>query len=176
MRRVPPAPAPKPASPEPELSVDSILQQVNALVESWAAKNLTPDALEKHITNLLEYHQKTVFLKLMGFDKRFGSWELDHCNGRSGNSLAGDILRQKHTEAIKRFFEKHFPDDTILEFTPEETAKIQEQYRSEYNRQVEYQIRELARKDATSDLARLLSNIGEASPLLKLFLNSVPSR
>lgn len=176
MRRVPTEPAPKPASPKPELSVDSILQRVNTLVESWAAKNLTPDALEKRITNLLEYHQKTVFLSLMGFEDRYGSWAIDHCNGRSGNSIAGDVLRQKHTEALKRFFEKHFPDDTILEFTPEETAKLQAQYRQEYNRQVESQIRELARKDATSDLSRLLSNIGEASPLLKLFLNSVPSR
>jgi hypothetical protein len=53
------------------------------------------------IKSLLDKHQQQIILKLLGFDTNYnGSWELDHCNGRAGNSAAGNYLSQIAREQI----------------------------------------------------------------------------
>ena len=64
-----------------------------------------PIKIKKRVTDLLEKNLEQGIITLLGFDYRWGKWEVDHCNGRSGESSVGDYMKQQHSVAIKEFFD-----------------------------------------------------------------------
>jgi hypothetical protein len=80
--------------------VDSLLTSIACAVEEWKAKN-TKEVIKTTVTELLDKESKQLTLKLLGFEDRWGKWEVDHCNGRGGESAAGDYLRIAQKTAIQ---------------------------------------------------------------------------
>ena len=66
--------------------------------------------IEKNVTKMLDARLEELVAKMMGFDYRYGRWELDHCNGRDGESAAGDWLRNRAKKAIEDWLEKQAGD------------------------------------------------------------------
>ncbi len=86
--------------------IDSTIPIIANAVEEWKKKN-TSALLTKRVTDLLNNNSETIVMKLLGFNVSYGEkWELDHCNGRSGNSAAGDYLREVQSNAIKEWLSK----------------------------------------------------------------------
>ena len=82
--------------------IDELLPVIAQAVATWKLNNTAPIVKDK-ITRLLDANSKEITMKLLGFDKRWNEWELDHCNSRSGNSAAGDFIRSTQAEAIKEW-------------------------------------------------------------------------
>ncbi len=82
--------------------IDELLPVIAQAVAAWKLNN-TATVVKDKITHLLDANSKEITMKLLGFDNRWNAWELDHCNGRSGNSAAGDFLRSTQAEAIKEW-------------------------------------------------------------------------
>lgn len=87
-------------STQTEISLEKInplndmLGVVLQAVSDWRAKN-TESALKTRVHELLDRNSKEITMKLLGFDSRYvKQWELDHCNGRAGESAAGDYLKR----------------------------------------------------------------------------------
>jgi len=80
--------------------IDDLLPELATAVEHWRAIN-TPQQMHKQIHARLDKERDTIVLKLLGFDASYGGFSLDHCNGRAGDSAAGDFLRKAQSEAIQ---------------------------------------------------------------------------
>lgn len=82
--------------------IDELLPVIAQAVAAWKLNN-TATVVKDKITRLLDANSKEITMKLLGFDQHWNEWELDHCNGRSGNSAAGDFIRSTQAEAIKEW-------------------------------------------------------------------------
>ena len=81
-----------------------VLSVVTQTIDAWKKEN-TPEVLKKKTKKLLDNNSEEIVYKLLGFDKDSwnGKWKLDHCNGRSGNSAAGDYIRKCQKETIDKW-------------------------------------------------------------------------
>jgi hypothetical protein len=84
-------------------SIEDALTVAEKAREEWLAENSGEDRIKSRVQTILDKRMEETVGKLLGFDTSWGKWELDHCNGRSGNSAAGDFIREKAREAIKEW-------------------------------------------------------------------------
>ena len=83
--------------------VDEVVTHIHAALSDWKSKN-TPETIKATVTKQLDKAADEVLYKLLGFDFRYSKWDVDHCNGRSGESAAGDYLRKHKQTAIEEWF------------------------------------------------------------------------
>ena len=81
--------------------VEISAENIQAAYMKWLAKN-TPETIQNNCLNILDKSKDDILRALLGFDKdSWGrqEWKVDHCNGRAGESAAGDYLR-RHQQAV----------------------------------------------------------------------------
>lgn len=125
-------------------------------INDWIAAN-PPENLAKEVTEWLNRNKKDITCHLLGFDRSWGEWRVDHCNGRAGESAVGDYLRMTASKSIKDWF-----DSMPLPKIEGDVAKAFEKealevYRREYNTQ----LRELVTKQAKEDAENVMRKVGE---------------
>ena len=81
-----------------------LITVIDTAIDKWVQNN-PPEKISKEVKSKLDKYKDEITLKLLGFDKNYGdrNWRLDHCNGRSGNSAAGDYLRATQAVAIEEW-------------------------------------------------------------------------
>lgn len=85
------APKPKPKMP----TYEEFYNQVSAEIIKQHNK-YDPKALIDNIVSDFEKQKIKVLADLCGFNSRWGEgWEVDHCNGRAGNSPIGESIKQE---------------------------------------------------------------------------------
>ena len=85
--------------------VEISAENIQAAYMKWLAKN-TPETIQKNCLNILDKSKDDILRALLGFDKdSWGrqEWKLDHCNGRAGESAAGDYLRRHQQATIDQW-------------------------------------------------------------------------
>lgn len=136
--------------------VDDAIAVIAATVETWKAKN-TPQAIKEKTLELLNANSEEIVNKLLGFNKDSwdGKWKLDHCNGRSGNSAAGDYLRNTQAEAIKNWL-SNVPLPKLSEKVLKEVSKEMEfAYVQAYRQQLKDLVTQKANADAEEAFDKL---------------------
>ena len=86
--------------------INDLLPTVLKSIDKWKEKN-SEEALTQRVHKLLDDNAETIVLKLLGFDNRWNKWELDHCNGRKGESAAGDYLKQDYERFLSEYLYKY---------------------------------------------------------------------
>jgi len=81
-------------------AIDAAVQEADKAAADWLGKR---KCIADEITKLLDGRVQEIIGKLLGFDAHWGVWEVDHCNGRSGNSAAGDWLRDAANGAVSEW-------------------------------------------------------------------------
>jgi hypothetical protein len=139
-----------------ENPLDELLGHIAVAIEKWKAEN-TPEKIEAVINRKLDGHADTIILKLLGFDNKWasGTWELDHCNGRAGNSSAGDFIKEHSGEAIKRWLETV----AMPSPSPKVTEQLKKSCRDAYQRAFEQRLGESIRMKAQRDADALLAKV-----------------
>ena len=147
---------------QPVNPLDELLPVIAQAVADWQAIH-TPDAIKKRVTTLLDKSREEIIFKLLGFDKSGwdDKWSLDHCNGRSGDSAAGDYLRNVQSDAIKEWL----GSVPMPSFTPKMLADFKKQYQAEFNQRVQYQLQKLITVEADKRAAELFKNISCSNQL-----------
>lgn len=81
-----------------------LITVIDTAIDKWMQDN-SPEKISKEVKSKLDKYKDEITLKLLGFDKSYGekAWKLDHCNGRAGNSAAGDYLRATQAVAIEEW-------------------------------------------------------------------------
>src|SRR5690242_18794542 len=77
------------------VKVEDLLERAEKARDEWLEAH--QDDLEAFIGRSLNHQLESVVAKVLGFDRRWGErdWEIDHCNGRSGNSFIGEAISAK---------------------------------------------------------------------------------
>jgi hypothetical protein len=141
-------------------SMDVLLPVIAQAVEEWRAQN-SEEAINKSVKALLDKNSKEITFKLLGFKADWNGWELDHCNGRSGESSAGDFIRKAQSEAIKEWL-------TNVELPAISDAfkkKLQAEAKQVYTQAIEANLVQAMRAKATQDATELIKKATESNNL-----------
>ena len=128
-------------------------------IQGWEKQNTTTK-IKKEITKLLDYNKTMIVRKLLGFEWNNTEWRLDHCNGRSGNSTAGDYLKEVAGETIREWFM------SIELEAPEK--EFQEMFQREYERVVKQEFDKMITSHAKTKALQLFEELVETSDSAKL--------
>ena len=86
------------------ITLDDVRRWEREATEAWLEENADRETVNRSVRRALDARREELVAKLMGFDRRWGSdWEVDHCNGRAGESAAGDFLRSLAVEGVKEW-------------------------------------------------------------------------
>ena len=84
---------------------------------------------------------------------------MDHCNGRSGESAAGDYLRQVQADAIREWLAK-IPMPAM---STKMLSDFKKQYQTEFNNRVQYQMRRLIEQEADKRAEQLFKELTQSN-------------
>lgn len=132
-----------------ENPIDSRIPVIAQAVEEWKLAN-TEASLANKTKKLLDTHSEQVVMKLLGFNKdrwHDSTWELDHCNGRSGNSTAGVFLKEAQSEIIKEWL----TNVELPKLSPTQTKSLEKEFLKEYIYLYTRALKDLAQSKATQD-------------------------
>ena len=139
-----------------ENPIDSVMQTIAATVQQWKLAN-PPDAIQAKTVKLLDTHADEIVMKLLGFNKDSwnGNWALDHCNGRSGNSAAGDWLLSKQAGVVAEWL----TTCKMPTLSKSAIASMNRECQSMYEQALRAAVADLIRTKATKDAAALFDQL-----------------
>ena len=140
--------------------IDQAIPVIAQAVTEWQQKN-SAEVLRTRVHKMLDDSSKEVTMKLLGFENNWGKWELDHCNGRSGESAAGDYLRRIQQAAIEEWL------GTIQ--MPPLSESIQDSLQKElltrYKSELIRRVRQLAEQQAEADAQDLVASLTQSAQI-----------
>jgi len=138
---------------QPQHPLDAALATILTAMTQWQAQN-DPATLTKRVHALLDKNAEQILLKLLGFDNKYdGVWELDHCNGRNGESAAGDYLKKVQQGAIQEWMQQI----QLPTMPPAFKKKLEKQIQADYQNRINDQLWRLVRDKADKDLTALVN-------------------
>ena len=146
--------------------INDLLPTVLKSIDEWKEKN-SEEALTQRVHKLLDDNAKTIVLKLLGFDNRWNTWELDHCNGRKGESAAGDYLKQVQQEAIQDWLKKVKLPELNKTLTSVMKKELEADYKS-YLRQFLYKYAQEEADKTAKELIQSLFSQSKVDGMFKL--------
>jgi hypothetical protein len=84
--------------------IDAAMAEADKAAQKWL--NDRKDNIGEAVSRMLDERLQEIVAKLLGFDNNWDRWEVDHCNGRHGESAAGDWLREKSGDAVREWLTK----------------------------------------------------------------------
>lgn len=138
-----------------ESPMETILEAVASAVAEWKQK-LSPEKIRQQTFDRLNSESETITMKLLGFDNRWDKkWSLDHCNGRSGESAAGDYFRTAQAAAIKEWLSTV----TLDPLSAAENKALAAAFNKTYREQLREHVRALAYKQAEQDAKSFIEEL-----------------
>lgn len=128
---------------ETKKMVDKVLLDADKAAREWLREQ-APN-VKDNVLRILDQRQTEIVAKLMGFSSSWGKWEVDHCNGRSGESAAGDWLKSQAGEAVNAWLTAQAGK------LPKLPEKAISSLRNEYKKTLEYELRQRLRERAILD-------------------------
>lgn len=142
--------------------LDTVLKSIN----EWKAKN-TEEILTQRVHDLLDKNAKEVVLKLLGFNESWGKWEIDHCNGRAGESAVGDYLKNVKRAAINSWLdEAELPkmDKSISAVMRKELKRDYDKFLKEYL----YEYAQAQARETAQEIIKSVFSTAKADAVLKV--------
>ena len=143
-------------------SIKELIPLIENAINGWHAKNQPKDIVE-YIHKKLDKSRDEVLLKLMGFNKDSwnGAWALDHCNNRSGNSIAGDYLKSVQQDAINDWLSKV----ALPKLSKTDSDRIAASFKAEYLRYLKRAVESYAQKKADEHARQLVDALIPTPPI-----------
>lgn len=123
-----------------EPTLQEMVQQRYTEIRDQAHRDIYAN-LEDEVREIVKYQREGLVAHILGFAKRTwggksGAWEIDHCNGRSGNSFIGEQLKPVMEPVCQRLVEEAMkdwePDEGLLQAVRDEYSKRFKTYVMEY--------------------------------------------
>ena len=134
--------------------LDQALPMILEAVQEWKDANCS-DKIKDRVKKLLDANSKEVTMKLLGFNDHWGKWEIDPCNGRSGESAAGDFIRKTQSEAVKDWL----TNVCLPELDDKTKAQFKKQAKQIYQETILRGLRDSVQMRAKVDLDLLVKEI-----------------
>ena len=136
-------------------ALDAATKEADKAVKDWLSKRKD---IAGEITKLLDGRVQEIVGKLLGFDAHWGVWEVDHCNGRSGNSAAGDWLRNEVSGAVDRWIADQAGKLPTLPKAA--IASLREDYAEAFKNELRDKLINKAKEDAAASFQQVLEGYG----------------
>ena len=144
--------------------INDLLATVLKSIDQWKEKN-SEEVLNQRVHKLLDANAETIVLKLLGFDNRWNKWELDHCNGRKGESAAGDYLRQVQQDAIQDWLK----NVKLPELNKTLSAAMQKSLKQDYENFLRNRLYDYAREEADKTAKEIIESLFSQSKVDGMF-------
>lgn len=144
-------------------------------VQEYMAEN-TKEKIQEEVKKALDDSKQQILRLLLGFKQdSWGKkvWELDHCNGRSGNSIAGDYLKSSLKPAIDDWLSQ--ADLKSVTMTDNMKKTLQREYRELLHIRIGKNIEFLAKEHADK-IINDLRNADEFKKLLNAYALINPTK
>ncbi len=146
----------------PTKPLDELLPVISQAVEEWKAVN-TPEKVTDAVKQKLDKNSDSIVMSLLGFkeDTWNKKWELDHCNGRSGESAAGDYIRRVQQDAIMIWLSQV----SMPELPATVHKQMQAEMKGSFIKQVNKRVDDLVKDKANQIAAALVADITKSDNL-----------
>ena len=120
-------------------------------------------AIREKVDKLLEEATSNWIAKFLGFDKRWShdEWEVDHCNGRSGESFVCNDLRIKVAKLTEEWMDKNFK---VPKMNAQQLRSLQKEYGEQRDRYLRQRMEELAKQEVDRDFDQMMQQVVTFSP------------
>ena len=133
--------------------VDKVIDKIAVAMHEWSDEQVESIGIEVRIR--LNRHRDEILMKLMGFDRNYdGRWNVDHCNGRAGDSNISDYLKEKQGEIVKEWLS----EIKLPVMTSAFKQRIATELQNTYERAIQDSVYTMARDKASKDLQELLDS------------------
>lgn len=136
-------------------ALDALAPIILAATQKWLEEQ-TPAVIQNEVFERLNSAKNEIAPKLLGFENRWGKWEIDNCNNRKDRSHLGAYLNEHTEKGIEDFFES-LDLTKIKPFSEKEKASLRAEYRAEVIHQVKRNIHRRAEQDAEALLDQISS-------------------
>lgn len=122
--------------------------EISKEIAKWRAEN-PPEEIASRVRRIMESQTDSLVAKMLGFSPGWGStaggWEVDHCNGRAGESAVGDQIREHCKTQVGEWIAS-----VIGDFKPPKGMEkaIRQEYKEQFLRRARERARELAYEHA----------------------------
>ena len=144
--------------------INDLLPTVLKSIDKWKEKN-SKEVLTQRVHKLLDDNAETIVLKLLGFDNHWNKWELDHCNGRKGESAAGDFLRQVQQDAIQDWLK----NVNLPKLNKTLSSAMKKTLEADYKNYLRQYLYEYAREEADKTAKELIQTLFTQSKVDGMF-------
>lgn len=134
--------------------INDLLTTVLKSIDQWKEDN-SEKVITQRVHALLDANAESIVLKLLGFEDRWGKWELDRCSGRNGESAAGEFLRQAQHDAIQDWLKKV----KLPELDKTLSSVMKKQLQADYKQYLRQYLFEYARKEADKTAKELIESL-----------------
>lgn len=150
---------------KPQHPVDPIIGHIATAITEWQ-NALSEEKIKKNVHKALNQSTDNLMLQLLGLESHTHSdgrrtWRVDHCNGRAGESAAGDILRKWQQDAIVDFFR----DVGMPVLSELEKEDLKQEIKRRYMENMKSAIYSEVRAAASRDLSKLIQSISQETQL-----------
>ena len=132
--------------------VEISAENIQAAYMKWLAKN-TPETIQKNCLNILDKSKDDILRALLGFEKdSWGrqEWKVDHCNGRAGESAAGDYLRRHQQAVINKWLAQVDMPEMTTSMKKSMEKEALDMFKREFTRTLEAKVTKYAEEQATT--------------------------
>lgn len=120
--------------------------------------------LQTDFLKQLERHKEAILLKAMGFDYKYtGNWAVDHCNGRSGESILGDRIRNAAQHALDSFILDNNTGINLSNIILEHKAQIEIAVREQFKKELHYKVIDMVKKEVSTLAQNTVNQLLEES-------------
>ena len=132
-----------------------LLNEINNAITAWQKEN-TPEKIRKKVTERLNKQVDDALMKILGFNSSYqGGYTLDHCNGRSGQSLVGKQL----DEILKVAVIDWISCATLPVLSKATMTALKKDAAQIYEREMRSNLREIAARKASSDAEKVVASL-----------------
>lgn len=136
-----------------------IQTMVAKAVSEWYNENDTYEKVKAQVFRILNKDKRVIMAKVLGFNtSRWGDepWEVDHCNGRSGESVAGQAIAAAVAQSTRDWIEKIKKANGNFKINTAMQRALKKDFQERFKREADEQIRRLASNRAEETIRALV--------------------
>ena len=145
---------------KPQVTMQEVAAQLrDKFIEAAGktANDVDMSAVTMEVVRDLNASKREVTLKLLGLDNRWGTWEVDHCNGRK--SPVGELIDDACAELVTQWVNETIKEVLTDEMRLKTKAQIKKAFLAEITERNSYKTRELISNYATSFISTIVKEV-----------------
>ena len=124
---------------------------IEEAIQSWKESN-NPASIKHSVTKKLDGAKENILLQMLGFEYSYrGTFKIDHCNGRAGESMIGTYIKENVEHSLQEYMRSAFP----ISINEDAQIALQQCVQDEFTKALHNEFRKYVRKHLNDTVASL---------------------